>query len=156
MSRRSESKKIAFVEKAEEDNIARRLLTGLNKCPDLPNNLYRGTILYETMAAEEICMAVSVIQGAYISKQYILGGHEAKFPFKLIYRIIPGSSIDARLEADETLNKIGRWISDNLPNLGDGVRAVSVKTDSRSTMFAAYEGGDEDHQILLTLTYEVV
>lgn len=156
MKRQSEVKRIALVEKAEEDNIARRLLTGLSKCPYLPDNLYRGTILYETMAAEQVCMAVSVIQGAYISRQYILGGHEAKFPFKLIYRILPGSSIDARLEADETLNKIGRWVSENLPNLGEGIRAVSIKTDSRSTMFAAYEGGDEDHQILQTLTYEVV
>lgn len=48
--------------------------------------------------------ALSTIQGTYITRRYILGGYQAEYQFKLIYRIKPGDSIDKRLEADELLN----------------------------------------------------
>ena len=104
---------------------------------------------------EETAMALSTIQGTYITKQYILGGYQAEYQFKLIYRIKPGNSNDRRLEADELLNHFGDWARKNLPDLGDGVRALKVEPTTQSSKFASYEGGIEDYQILMKLTYEV-
>ena len=42
-----------------------------------------------------------------------------------------------------------------LPDLGDGVRALKVEPTTQSSKFASYEGGIEDYQILMKLTYEV-
>jgi hypothetical protein len=90
---------------------------------------------------EETAMALSTIQGTYITKQYILGGYQAEYQFKLIYRIKPGNSNDRRLEADELLNHFGDWARKNLPDLGDGVRALKVEPTTQSSKFASYEGG---------------
>lgn len=100
-------------------------------------------------------MALSTIQGTYITKRFILGGYQAEYQFKLIYRIKPGESNDKRLEADELLNHFGDWARKNLPDLGDEIRALRVEPTTQSSKFAAYEGGYEDYQILMKLTYEV-
>lgn len=65
-------------------------------------------------------MALSTIQAAYITKKYILGGHEAEYQFKVIYRIKPGTSNDKRLSADEVLNSLGDWAAGQRPDLGRG------------------------------------
>lgn len=98
---------------------------------------------------------ISTIQGTYITKRFILGGYQAEYQFKLIYRIKPGESNDKRLEADELLNHFGDWARKNLPDLGDEIRALRVEPTTQSSKFAAYEGGYEDYQILMKLTYEV-
>ena len=68
----------------------------------------------------------------------------------------PGRSNNARLNADELLNKMGDWMSSrsNYPDIG--YRILRIVCDSQSSLFAAYENGDEDHQILMTMTYEVI
>ena len=67
------------------------------------------------------------------------------------------STIDDRLKADEQLNAFGIWCENSeLPTLADGIVCRKVRIDSLSGIAARYADGAEDHQILLTLTYEVI
>lgn len=144
-----------YVPAAEEDQVSRKLLVWLNTCPALPDGV--DLIRFEFLPADAPGMAVSTIQSAYKTRQYILGGYEAEYQFKVIYRLKPGNSTDQRLKADETLNQIGEWMETaELPALGDGQRIRDVKRTARSALFAMYENGDEDHQILCKMTYEVL
>lgn len=141
-----------LVSATEEQNISRAVMAWINTYPDLPVSL----INFEQLKADAVSMALSTIQGAYILQKYILGGHRGEYQFKLIYRIKPGASNDARLKADELLNAMGDWVAENYPNLGENVRVVRVEATTRSSLFAVYENGDEDHQILMRLIYEVM
>ena len=136
---------------AEEYQVPRKLLVWLNTYPEKPVDLIR----FEFLPADTTAMAMSTIQAAYILKKYILGGYKAEYQFKLIYRIKPGNSNDKRLKADELLDALGDWTIGQRPDIGEGKTVVSVEPTTRSSLFAVYENGDEDHQILMKLTYEV-
>lgn len=137
---------------AEEDQVSRKLLVWLNTFPGLPVE----RIFFEFLPAGAAAMALSTIQAAYIVRRYILGGYEAEYQCKLIYRINPGSSTDRRLKADELLNAIGDWASSQPPpEIGQGRTVRRIEAASRSSLFAVYENGDEDHQILMKMNYEV-
>lgn len=125
-----------------------------NDFPGIPPEV--DTIRYETLIADVTCMALSTIQGSKIIDTDILGNHKAEYQFKVIYRIKPGRSMDARLKADELLDGFGVWATKNKPNLKNGVRALKVETVEQATLFGEYDNGDEDHQILMKLTYEVI
>lgn len=137
----------------EEQKISRSLMAWINGYPALPTTITR--VDFEQLAADKPGMALSTIQAAYIRRRYIVGGHEGEYQFKIIYRIKPGTSNDARLKADEVLNAFGDWAADNLPDLGDEIKVKKVEATTRSSMFAAYENGDVDYQILMRLIYEV-
>lgn len=139
------------VSAAEEYQVSRKLLVWLNTYPEKPVDLIR----FEFLPADTTAMAMSTIQAAYILKKYILGGYKAEYQFKLIYRIKPGNSNDKRLKADELLDALGDWTIGQRPDIGEGKTVVSVEPTTRSSLFAMYENGDEDHQILMKLTYEV-
>ena len=139
------------VSSVEEDQVSRKLLVWLNTFPEKPVDLIR----FEFLPADTEAMAMSTIQAAYIVRKYILGGYQAEYQFKLIYRVKPGSSMDKRLKADETLNALGDWVSGKRPDIGEGKRVISIEPTTRSSMFAVYVNGDEDHQILMKLNYEV-
>lgn len=140
---------------ADEDQVSRRLLVWLNTCPYLPDGV--DLIRFEFLPADVPGMAVSTIQSAYKTRQYVLGGYEAEYQFKLIYRMKPGNSTDQRLKADETLNQIGQWLETSTrPELGTGHNVQNIKLTARSSLFGVYENGDEDHQILCKMTYEVL
>lgn len=135
----------------EEQRISRSIMAWINTYPDLPVAL----VNFEQLKADTVGMAVSTIQAAYIVKRYITGGHQGEYQFKIIYRVKPGASNDARLKADELLNTIGKWATSNPPSLGNDVRVIKCEATTRGGLFAVYEGGDEDHQILFRLIYEV-
>lgn len=137
----------------EEQKISRSLMAWINGYPYLPAAISR--VDFEQLPADKPGMALSTIQAAYIRRRYIVGGHEGEYQFKIIYRIKPGTSNDARLKADELLNAVGDWAAKNWPDLGEEIRVKRVEATTRSSMFAAYENGDEDHQILMRLIYEV-
>ena len=141
-----------YVSQSETDNISRMVLGWINQYPGKPVRL----IEFENIGTGEPSMALSTIQGAYKTKTYIYGGYLAQYQFKVIYRVQPVSNND-RLTADEVLNNLGDWMAanGNLPDLGGNKRAVQIIFDARSSVFAAYDSGDEDHQILMTMTYEV-
>ena len=140
------------VSAAEEDQVSRKLLVWLNTFPDKPVDLIR----FEFLPEDTTAMALSTIQAAYIVRKYILGGYEAEYQFKVIYRVKPGNSNDKRLKADELLNTLGDWAAAQAPpDIGDGRRVIRIEPTTRSSMFGMYENGDEDHQILMKMNYEV-
>ncbi len=140
------------VSATEEDQVSRKLLAWLNTFPNKPVDLIR----FEALPTDTAAMALSTIQAAYIVKKYILGGYQAEYQFKIIYRISPGNSNDLRLQADELLNALGDWATGKHPDIGDGKRVITLEPTTRSSLFAMYDNGDEDHQILMKLTYEVI
>lgn len=152
----SNEKPRSLASRAEEEQIARRMMIWANTFPDLPTDIYDGTIMYEQLRDDTPSMALSAIQGTYITARYITGGHQAEYQYKVIYRIKPGNSMDKRLKADELLDKFGDWALLSPPDLGEGMRVVRNEPTTRSALFAAYDNGDEDHQILMKLTYEVI
>lgn len=143
-----------LVSAEEEQDISRKMMVWVNSFSD--DDLPAVTINYEFLAADSASVALSVIQGAYITKRYLLGGHEAEYQFKIIARIKPGGSNDKRLRADAVLNRFGDWAIQNYPSLGNGVRVRRMEAVSRAAVFAVYQGGWEDHQILMKMKYEVI
>lgn len=149
-----DSKQKKLVSAEEEQDISRKMMIWANSFSD--DDMPAATINYEFLAADTAGMALSVIQGAYITRKYLLGGHEAEYQFEIIARIFPGTSNDKRLKADAVLNRFGDWAMQNYPSLGDGVRVRRMEVSSRAAMFARYEDGTEDHQILMKMIYEVI
>lgn len=146
------AKNLVRVSAAEEDDVARSLLLWLNTWDGKPVD----AVEYEYLDADKPCMALSLIQGAYKTRQYILGGYEAQLQFKLIYRAQPIDSA-ARLDMDKLLNAFADWAtSAGTLQLGDRKRVARITSNTRAALFARYENSDEDHQTLLTLTYEVI
>lgn len=153
----SETKVLALESETIQDQIDRKMLAWVNLFPEIPEDVYKGMIIYEQLPADKKAMALSTIQTAYITKRFILGGYQGEYQFTLLYRIKPGDSTNKRLAADELLNRFGDWaLTADLPDLGEGIRAIKVEPTTRSSMLAVYENGDEDHQILMKLTYERV
>lgn len=151
------SKPKQLVTAEEVEDISRKVLTWANRFPGKPVPLIKYEYLeVDETTGDETGMALATIQGAYITARYILGGHKAEYQFKLIYRLKPAKSNDKRLKADAMLNRFGDWARENLPDLGEGVRAIRVEPTTQSSKFAAYEDGYEDYQILMKLTYEVI
>lgn len=151
------SNKLRSLVAAEEvDKISRSMLVWANTFPDKPVTVIKYEFLdVDEISGDEAGMALSTIQGTYITRQYIIGGYQAEYQFKVIYRIKPGNSNDKRLQADEMLNRFGDWARTQKPDLGEGINALKVEPTTQSSKFAAYEDGYEDYQILMRLTYEV-
>lgn len=150
-----DEKKAVLATRAEEESIGRKLMVWLNTYQPVKELTYNGQIDYETLPADTVCMAMSTIQGAYITRRYIGGGHQAEYQFKIIYRVKAATG-PKKLDADIALDAYGDWASTNKPDLGVGISNAKVQPMSRSALFAAYDNGDEDHQILMKLTYEVI
>lgn len=144
-------KRRTLAEAAEEQEISRRVMAWINSYPDLPVSI----INFEQLRPDLPSMALSVIQATAIVRRFITGGHVGEYQFKLIYRLKPGSSNDARLKADELLDAIGDWAGSHYPDLGE-IRVRKVEPTTRSSTFAIYENGDEDHKILFRMEYEVI
>lgn len=152
----SNEKKRTLVAAEEADKISRSMLVWANTFPDKPVTVIKYEFLdIDNTSGDETAMALSTIQGTYITRQYIIGGYQAEYQFKIIYRIKPGTSNDKRLQADEMLNRFGDWSRTQKPNLGEGINALKVEPTTQSSKFASYEDGYEDYQILMKLTYEV-
>ena len=141
-----------LVRSEEQSNISRKLLLWLNSAPDKPV----ARVNYEYLGDVD-GLVLSTIQGAYKTRQYIGGGYRAQYQFKLIYRTHPSTN-DERLTAEETVNALGAWAAENAKDLylDENMTVVSVTRDTVAALFARYEGGAEDYQILMTLTYEVI
>lgn len=154
MSLRNEPR---FVDIAELSEVSRKMMSWLNLYPDKP----AGFIGYEFLDADAPGMALSTIQATYITEADILGAYEAEYQFKVIYRLKPGKSPDKRLKADEILNQLGEWakrkvsIDHEPPELGENMQVLYVEPVTMSALFARYEDGYEDHQILMRMAYKV-
>ncbi|MCI9484974.1 MAG: hypothetical protein HFH27_11050 [Clostridiaceae bacterium] len=114
-------------------------------------------ISFEYLPEEGPAISLITIQSAYKIREYISGGYRAQYQFKIVYRVRP-SSDNARLEADELLNRLGSWaeLNPDKPQLEGRARVISVRRDSSAAIFDTYEDGTQDHQILMNLIYEVI
>ena len=149
---REESRQL--VTNTEEQKISRAMMTWINSYPDLPASITR--VDFEQLPADKVGMALSVTQGTYIIKRYITGGHLAEYNFTVVYRIKPASSNDARLKADEVLNALADWAVENPPDIGEGLKIKKLENTARAALLVPYTNGDEDHQILMKMIYEVI
>ena len=140
------------VSAAERSGIDRKVLAWLNQYPELPVAVVKTE---PQLPLNEKGMALSAATNAYYGKRYIMGGYQAEYSFRIIYRIKPGDSMNARLEALETLNTMGDWCSENFPDLGEEICVLRVSPTSSAELYAPYENGDEDYFIEMSLTYEV-
>lgn len=145
-----ENKKI-LVSADEQSAVSRSLLLWFRTMPNKPF----AKLNYEYLGPEP-GYALSTIQSAYKVRQYITGGYRAQYQFKVVCRVLP-SNDDERLDAEEVTNAIGAWAEDNASSLdiGDSARVLSLDRDTVAALYARYEGGLEDYQILMTLNYEV-
>lgn len=148
-----DKKPLNMASAAETESISRALFRWLNQWPDKPV-----VINYERLPADGEGVALSTIQGAYKLKEYVRGGYLGQYQFKVMYRVQPGNSNNNRLSADETLDALGAWASKTrpFPDIGSGRRVTKIKINSLSSVFANYEDGSEDHQILMTLDYSSI
>lgn len=151
--RQKSERPLELVAREVEDQVSRNVLKWLNTFPDIPETV--DSIKYEALKDDVPCMALSTIQGTYIVERNIIGGYTAEYPFKVIYRIKPGNSMDRRLKADELLNRLGDWAKGQRPDIGEGLRVQEVEPTTRASLFGMFENGDEDHQIFMRLTYQV-
>lgn len=153
-TKKAAARERVMVPASEEDQIARTVREWLNTFEPLP----AGAIRYVQLLSGVPGMTMRLEESTYKTSQYILGGYEAQMRFSINYRIQPGDSVEQRLTADETLNAIGDWACDptNLLTLGERCRALKIVTDSRAKLSDEWDDGDEDHKIILTLTYEVI
>lgn len=153
MNLKNKNQAISAVPGPESGQISRSLLGWLNQYASFPAGIRM--IDFEYLADDKPCMALSAIQGAYKIAQYITGGYLAQYQFKITYRAQPQDNND-RLKMDEVLNALGAWSSSgkDKPDIGEGLRVKSISCDTQAGYLGRYEGGDEDHQILMTMKYE--
>lgn len=137
----------------ERDKIDRKVLLWLNTFPEKPAAAFT---TQSHLPPDGAGMALGALTSAYINWRDILGGYEAEYQFRVIYRIMPAGSVDKSLLADELLNRLGDWAVRNPPDLGDGIQVRAAEPTSQAELYGVYENGCEDHQILMKLTYEVM
>lgn len=157
----NEQKQRKLVAAEEERAINREVMVWINTFPDLPDTISIINYgVYQTNAAGKPVspnMRLMLTQGTYIVSRDILGNHTAEYQFVICYRGDFGNSSDARLKIDELLNSIGDWATQNWPNLGDSIRVQKLEIAARAAYAGVYEdNGDEEHQILMRLIYEVI
>lgn len=142
----------ALVSAAENADVSRAVRKWLNAYPSKPLN----RLDFEWLGnSSGLC--ISTIQAAYKIRQFVDGTYQAQYQFKIVYRTT-AKNADERIAADEVLDAYGAWAEASAGRLtiGEGITVKKVKRDTAAALFARYEGDVEDHQILLTLIYEVI
>lgn len=140
-----------MVSAAENADVSRAVRQWLNTYADKPLS----KLDFEWLGTDS-GLCISTIQAAYKTRQYIDGTYQAQYQFKIIYRVT-AKNADERMTADEVLDDMGAWAEANTDSLTLAAgRVRKVKRDTAAALFARYEGDVEDHQILLTLIYEVI
>lgn len=147
----SNQRQTEYIAQQEAVEIARNVLIWLSAYDGLPVDIVRPEPM---LTPGEPGMMLTVIQGN-ITRRYITGGHEADFQFGVAYRIQPKTP-DERLKAVEDLNDLGIYCGSTLPDLGDKIKTIRCEVTSQGALFATHDGPDEDYQILMKLTYEVI
>ena len=142
----------ALVDAEEETLVERQVMTWINTWPDKPGDI--GFVALE--AGKQGIALFPEGDGAYFERKYILGGHRAVYPFSIVRRIIPGDSPDIRLKAVELLGRLGAWAAANPPKLPGRLHTVRVEPTTRGRFAGPGNNGDEDYEIKIKLTYEVI
>lgn len=137
-----------LVSAAEQTKVARAVRAWLQTCPDKPVK----KIDFEYLPEDE-GLTMSTVQ-AVKTRQYILGGYEAQYTFRLVLRGVCEDT-DQRLAADEALDLIGEWAETDGGLTIAGATVRRVRRDSGASILARYEDGTEDHQVQISIIYEV-
>ena len=145
----SETARKALVSAEEQAQVIRGLLAWFNTNTNLPCKMD-----YEYLP-EEDGLSMATEQAAHKTRQYILGGYEAEYQFRIILRSF-AENTDQRIGMDETLNAIGAWAEGTALPQFTGIKPLRIKRNTTSGIFARYEDGVEDHQISMTFLYEVI
>lgn len=135
--------------------INRVMAAWLYQFPDKPDGLINN---FDYLLDGVPNMALSPIQSPrVVGKPYILGGYKGQYQFKVLYRAQPTTN-NARLEMDEFLDRLGNWAASrkDLPVIGDGAQCIKIEVLTPAALYGRLENGDEDHQILMIMTYEVI
>lgn len=140
----------------QEVLLERRLLNWINSFPELPEELAENGILYGGLRGAAPEMALGFPQEETVKSRDITGGYKAECRFTITYRIRPGDSTDRRLQAEELLSRMGAWAQGERPALGTGIRVRRIEPVTRATLVKVYDNGEEEHQIILKITYEGV
>lgn len=151
----SKDRPVEFVAEREDAGVSQNLIIWLtkwlNETPDAPGSIDR--IDYEFMPAKEVCLAMSLIQGTYNIEPFIDGSYIVDYQFKIVYRLNPGSQ-KRRLEADKLLDDMAAWANGQKPFIGDGLEVQELEQTTAAALFAILDGGWEDHQIFMRMTYK--
>lgn len=146
-------KPVSFASPSQTDDLTRQVLIWLSAYPDLPAEV--DIIKPEPMlAAGEYGMEITVIQNS-ITHRYIMGGFEGEYQFGIFYRLVNPLGMDTRLKAMQALNQLGDYAVTTRPDW-QNVRFVKCEVTDQAKLYAQYESKDEDYQILMKLTYEVI
>lgn len=151
MSSKNEKEIRTLVAAAEQARVARKVRDKMRTCPEKPVD----KLDYEFLSAKSAGLTIATVQPAYKTKRFILGGYRAEYQFAIVYRLTAASP-EERLQADEALDNMTAWAEarENWPELGEGVKVLSVKGDEAAKIVDRYDNGLEDHQITITITYE--
>ena len=96
-------------------------------------------------------LALQVVEPAHVTRRFILGGQEGRVRFAIVYRLSPSSS-EERLEAGETLERLGRWAAQ--PENWPGELRLRRVEPGGAALKERRPDGTEDWEIMLTLEYE--
>lgn len=144
--------RMAPAPKSVTDDLNRLLLIWLSGYTDIPALIKPEPML----AAKETGLELTTIRNS-LGPPDITGGHrEGEYQFGIIYRIVSPKGADARLEAIQDLNRLGDYAISTTPDLGDKINFLECAVAQQAALLYPYENGDEDYQILLKLTYEVI
>lgn len=137
----------------EQTAVQRSVLEWLRLYTDLPDGVRR--IEYEFLPADREGMALTSVSGASKTRQFILGGYEAQYQFRVIYRTAPNSDT-ARLTVDDELNTLAAWVEAQtaLPTLPEGYTARKMECTSLAAVQAVYEDGMMDSAVSFVFTYD--
>lgn len=105
-------------------------------------------------------MMIQQLAATTKKRKYVNGTYVGVFNFA-VYIVIDGEDTASRIDALAVLNDLGEWLSKkdedgqyvNLPDLGQGRRAMSIALSSAPSIAAKHETGEEEYQALFVLEY---
>lgn len=147
----SNNKPLTIAAPSVTDDLTRQVLIWLSAYPDLPVEIIKPEPM---LAPGEDGMEITVIQNA-ITRRYIIGGYQGEYQFGIFYRLANPTGMSARLNAMKKLNNLGDYAITTSPNW-ENLRFIKCEVTDHAKLYAPYENGDEDYQILMKLTYEVI
>lgn len=148
-----DNRNISPVSFQEHSYVGHGLLEWLNEYPNFPP--FVSQMEYERLGSEN-GMSIFATMAAYKTEEYISGAYNAQYQFSIIYRTSTDDS-EERLDAAAILSDIATWAESraDLPNLGEGKKALSVERTTSEVMSGRNEDETEDYQILMVMSYKV-
>lgn len=148
---------------SEQQAITRAMGLMVQQCPVVTQRNI--TVRIEDIIPQPNVIGLFPTQGAVYVSKYISGAFTAQYPFKLMYRVKPGSD-ESRITACEALGLIGEWLEgrsityDNesyqvsaYPELTGGREITAIERQSTASLFALYDDGTADYQINMVVRY---